>query len=170
MTISSSDGTILLVLPEIKDAQKLFNFLKGCNIQAVLLHSEMKRAELLSSIKEIIEDKVKVIVGTRFAVFAPVKKLSLIMLAQESSWLYKAEETPRYHARDCAVMRGFIECCPVVLTDFMPSTTSYYNALRGKYELIDDFNQLKHPDIKILRQPSSNYFSSRGIALFKTLS
>ncbi|HHW19532.1 MAG TPA: hypothetical protein PKZ17_02540 [Thermodesulfovibrio thiophilus] len=166
-TISSSDGTILLVLPEIKDAQKLFNFLKGCNIQAVLLHSEMKRAELLSSIKEIIEDKVKVIVGTRFAVFAPVKKLSLIMLAQESSWLYKAEETPRYHARDCAVMRGFIECCPVVLTDFMPSTTSYYNALRGKYELIDDFNQLKHPDIKILRQPYQTIFHPEVLLYLK---
>ncbi len=163
----SEDRTILLILPEIKEAQRLFNLLRNFTNQIVLLHSDMKRSDLLFSIKEIIANKVKVIVGTRFAVFAPVKKLSLIMIAQESSWLYKAEESPRYHARDCAVMRGFIEGCPVVLTDFMPSTTSYYNALRGKYELIDDFNQLKHPDIKILRQPYQSIFHPETLLYLK---
>lgn len=163
----SEDKTILLILPEIKEAQRLFNLLRNFTDQIVLLHSDMKRSELLFSIKEIIENRVKVIVGTRFAVFAPAKKLSLIMIAQESSWLYKAEESPKYNARDCAVMRGFIEGCPVVLTDFMPSTTSYYNALKGKYELIDDFNQLKHPKIKILRQPYQSIFHPETLLYLK---
>lgn len=163
----SLDGTILLILPEKRDVQKLFNILKEFNVQAVILHSEMARSEILHSIKEIIENRAKVVVGTRFAIFAPVKKLSLIMVAQESSWLYKEEQSPRYHARDCAVMRGFIENCPVVLTDFMPSTTSYYNALRGKYELIDDFNYLKHPEIKILRQPYQSIFHPETLLYLK---
>lgn len=163
----SEDGTILLIMPEIKEAQRLFNLLRSFNNQIVLLHSGMKHSELLFSIKEIVANKAKIIVGTRFAVFAPVKKLSLIMVGQESSWLYKAEESPRYHARDCAVMRGFIEGCPVVLTDFMPSTVSYYNALRSKYELIDDFNQSKHPNIKILRQPYQSIFHPEALLYLK---
>ncbi|MEN2994951.1 MAG: hypothetical protein ABDH19_06375 [Thermodesulfovibrio sp.] len=163
----SEDGTTLLIVPEIKDAQILFNILSNFNERVVLLHSDMTRSELLFSIKEIIEDNAKVIVGTRFALFAPAKKLSLIMVAQESSWLYKAEESPRYNTRDCAVMRGFIEGCPVVLTDFMPSTTSYYNALIGKYDLIDDFDYLKHPEIKILRQPYQSIFHPETLLYLK---
>lgn len=163
----SEHKTTLLIVPEIKDAQRLFNILRNFNERVVILHSDMTRSELLFSIKEIIEDNAKVIIGTRFALFAPVKKLSLIMVAQESSWLYKAEESPRYNTRDCAVMRGFIEGCPVVLTDFMPSTTSYYNALIGKYDLIDDFNYLKHPEIKILRQPYQSIFHPETLLYLK---
>ncbi len=161
------DGAILLILPEKKDAQRLYSSLKELDSRVVLLHSEMPRTKILISIKEIIENKAKIIVGTRFAVFAPVRKLSLIMVSQESHWLYKEEQSPRYHARDCAVMRGFIEGCPVVLTDFMPSTTSYYNALRGKYEFIDDFNRLKHPDIKVLRQPYQSIFHPETMLYMK---
>ncbi len=163
----SLDGAILLILPEKKDAQRLYSTLKEFDSRIVLLHSEMPRSEILFSIKEIIENRAKVVVGTRFALFAPVKKLSLIMVSQESHWLYKEEQSPRYHARDCAVMRGFIEGCPVVLTDFMPSTTSYYNTLRGKYEFIDDFNTVKHPEIKILRQPYQSIFHPETMLYMK---
>lgn len=165
--LSSVDGAILLILPEKKDAQRLYSTLKEFEPGVVLLHSEMPRSKILFSIKEIIENRAKIIVGTRFAVFAPVRKLSLIMVSQESHWLYKEEQTPGYHARDCAVMRGFIEGCPVVLTDFMPSTTSYYNALRGKYEFIEDFNKLKHPDIKVLRQPYQSIFHPETLLYMK---
>ncbi|WP_353684593.1 hypothetical protein V4D30_02025 [Thermodesulfovibrio sp. 3907-1M] len=163
----SVDGAILLMLPEKKDAQRLYSTLKELDCRVVLLHSEMSRSEILFSIKEIIENRAKIIVGTRFAIFAPVKKLSLIMVSQESHWLYKEEQSPRYHARDCAIMRGFIEGCPVVLTDFMPSTTSYYNALRGKYEFIEDFNRVKHPQIKVLRQPYQSIFHPETLLYMK---
>jgi len=166
-SLLSLDGAILLILPEKKDAQKLYIGLKEIDPRVVLLHSEMPRSKILSSIKEIIEKRAKVIVGTRFAVFAPVKKLSLIMVAQESHWVYKEEQSPGYHARDCAVMRGFIEGCPVVLTDFMPSTNSYYNSLIGKYELIDDFKRIKHPEIKILRQPYQSIFHPETLLYLK---
>lgn len=165
--VSSLDGAVLLIVPEKRDAQRLYSSIKELDSRVVLLHSEMPRSEILYSIKEIIENRVKIIVGTRFAVFAPVKKLSLIMVSQESQWVYKEEQSPRYHARDCAVMRGFIEGCPVILTDFMPSTTSYFNTLIGKYEFIDDFNRLKHPEIKILRQPYQYIFHPETLLYLK---
>lgn len=158
--LSSSEENTLLIMPEIKDAMILFGLIKEkIDKNAVLLHSEMKHSELLNSIDRIMQDKARIIVGTRSALFAPAKKLSLIMVAEESSWLYKEEQTPGYHARDCAIRRGFIENCPVILTAEMPSVTSYFNSVRGKYELIDDFKIKKHPEIKIVRQPYRSAFN-----------
>jgi primosomal protein N' (replication factor Y) len=153
------DGTALLIFSEIRDAISCFEYFEEHFIdKTVLIHSEMTKTELKNSIKKIMSNEVKIIVGTRSAIFVPVHKLCIIMLFQESSWLYKAEESPKYHTRDCAIKRGFIENCPVILFDTAPSVTSYYNVLSGKFDFIDDFNQLKHPEIKILRQPRNNLF------------
>lgn len=154
-----SKEIILLILPEIKEVRELYLFLRdklGENV--VMLHSRMKASERHSAIEKIMEDKAKVIVGTRFALFVPIKKFSLIMLSQESSWLYKAEESPRYNARDIAIMRGFLERCPVVLCDSLPSVTSYWNSIRGKFEFIDDFSQHPHPNLIIVKQPNTGIF------------
>ncbi len=157
--VLSQHKQVLLILPEIKDVNFLFQILREKFGDAVVrLHSQIKNFELYESIEKILEDRAKIIIGTRFAIFAPAKNLSLLLISQESSWLYKGEETPRYNARDGAVMRGFIESCPVLLCDTMPSVNSYWNALRGKYELIDDFNRMPHPEIRILRQPSWQVF------------
>lgn len=159
MELLDFEGTVLLIFSEIRDAISCFEYFEPhFSDNVVLIHSEMKKNELKNSIKKILADEVKIIVGTRSAIFAPVKKLSIIMLSQESSWLYKAEESPRYQTRDCAVKRGFIENCPVILLDTTPSVTSYYNVLSGKFKFINDFNQVKHPEIKILRQPRGNLF------------
>ncbi len=157
--IFSKDKQVLLILPEIKDVNFLFQILKEKFGESVVrLHSHIKSSELYESIEKILEERAKIIIGTRFAIFAPAKNLSLILISQESSWLYKAEESPRYNARDGAVMRGFIESCPVILSDTMPSVNSYWNVLRRKYDLIDDFNRMPHPEIRILRQPLLQIF------------
>ncbi len=156
---TQQEGTMLFILPEIRDVETVYQLIKDkFDNKVVKLHSEMKPSELFASIEKIMHDEAKVVVGTRFAIFAPVKKLSLVMLSQESSWLYKAEEPPRYHTRECALMRGFIEECPVVLSSSMPSVFSYFNVIRRKIELIDDFSCLPHPKIKILRQPFNRVF------------
>lgn len=153
------DAPILLILPEIREVKAVYHSLSnkiGDNI--IMLHSEMRVSERQRSVEKIMNENVKVIVGTRFALFAPVKNLSLILLSQESSWLYKAEESPRYHTRESAIMRGFIEKCPVVLCDTLPSVSSYWNSMRGKFEYINDFNYHPHPEIIILKQPYGSIF------------
>lgn len=154
--VSYSKGPILFIFPEIRDVKFFGSLLCDFTDQEVaILHSEMKSSELYFNIIKILEQKVKIILGTRFTIFAPVNSVSLIIISQESNWLYKAEESPRYHVRECAVMRGFVEKCPVVLCDCVPTVTSYWNAIKGKFVLIDDFSRVCHPDIKILRQPLS---------------
>lgn len=157
--LSYFSHTLLLILPEIKEVKELYKILNdkiGENV--VMLHSKMKVSERCLNIEKIMEDKAKVIIGTRFALFAPIKNLSLIMLSQESSWLYKAEESPRYNAREIAIMRGLLQECPVVLCDSLPSVTSYWNSIRGKFEFIDDFSKHSHPELIIVKQPYGNIF------------
>lgn len=168
--LPSNYGSAILICPEIKDSERLYSLItNNTDENAVLLHSELSKFDLLSSLEQIISGRAKIIVGTRIAIFAPARKISLIMVTQESSWLYKAEETPRYHTRDCAVMRGFTEGCPVVLSDFLPSVNSYFNALKGKFDFIDDFRIIKHPEIKILRQPFDSIFAPEALLNLKLL-
>jgi len=77
------------------------------------------------------------VVGTRSAVFAPVSDLALIIVDEEQDSSYKQEETPRYHARDVAVMRAKMVGAVVVLGSATPSLESYYNAKKNKYSLLE---------------------------------
>ena len=78
---------------------------------------------------------VDVVVGTRSAVFAPVR-LRLIIVDEEHDSSYKQEESPRYHGRDVAVMRARHAGALVVLGSATPSLESYHNALGGRYTLM----------------------------------
>ena len=77
------------------------------------------------------------VVGTRSAVFAPVRDLGLVIVDEEHDGSYKQEETPRYHGRDVAVMRAKLAGATVVLGSATPSLESWANAERGRYRLIE---------------------------------
>ena len=74
-----------------------------------LLHGEVSRGKRSAYIEGILSGRYDIVIGTRAALFAPLKKVSLIMVLNEHSQLYKIEEGFRYNIRDVAVMRGFIE-------------------------------------------------------------
>jgi primosomal protein N' (replication factor Y) len=77
-----------------------------------------------------------VVVGARSAVFAPARKLGLIVIDEEHESTFKQESTPRYHARDVAVMRARLENIPILLGSATPSLESWHNAHRGQYSLL----------------------------------
>jgi primosomal protein N' (replication factor Y) len=77
-----------------------------------------------------------VAIGARSAVFAPVQQLGLIVVDEEHEISYKQEETPRYHARDLAVVRAQMEKCAVVLGSATPALESFHNVRTGKYRLL----------------------------------
>ena len=95
------------------------------------------------------------VVGTRSAVFAPVSDLALIVVDEEHDTSYKQEETPRYHARDVAIMRAKMKTAgaAVVLGSATPSLESYHNARTGKYSLVELPDRVERrplPEVEIL--------------------
>jgi primosomal protein N' (replication factor Y) len=98
-----------------------------------VLHSELSAGERHDQWWRVCEGGARLVVGARSAVFAPVKDLGLIVVDEEHEAAYKQEESPRYHARDVAVMRATLEGVPVILGSATPSVESHANAVRSKY-------------------------------------
>lgn len=100
-----------------------------------ILHSGLSQGERFHEWQRIRAGVARLVVGARSAIFAPVQKLGLVIVDEEHENSYKQEESPRYHARDVAVMRGHFEGAAVVLGSATPSMESFHNAHIGKYEL-----------------------------------
>ncbi len=105
--------------------------------EVAILHSGLSDAERAEQWHRIRRGEARVVAGTRSAVFAPVGDLALIIVDEEQDSSYKQEETPRYHARDVAVMRAKMAGAVVVLGSATPSLESYYNAKKNKYALVE---------------------------------
>ena len=105
--------------------------------EVAILHSALSDRERAEQWHRIKRGDAHMVVGTRSAVFAPVADLALIIVDEEHDSSYKQEETPRYHARDVAVMRAKMSNAVVVLGSATPSLESYFNAKKNKYALVE---------------------------------
>ena len=96
--------------------------------EIAILHRSLSDAERAEQWHRIRRGEARIAVGTRSAIFAPVRDLALIIVDEEHDNSYKQEETPRYHGRDVAVVRAKALQATVVLGSATPSLESYYNA------------------------------------------
>jgi primosomal protein N' (replication factor Y) (superfamily II helicase) len=144
----------ILLVPEIgltpavaADLQQIFGD------EVAILHSALSDKERAQQWHRIKSGDARMVVGTRSAVFAPVADLALIIVDEEHDSSYKQEETPRYHARDIAVMRAKMANALVVLGSATPSLESYFNAKKNKYALVelpDRVEQRPLPEVEII--------------------
>jgi primosomal protein N' (replication factor Y) len=121
--------------------------------EVAILHSALADHERAEQWHRIKRGDARMVVGTRSAVFAPVSDLALMIVDEEQDSSYKQEETPRYHARDVAVMRAKMADAVVVLGSATPSLESYFNAKNNKYallELPDRVEQRPLPEVLII--------------------
>jgi primosomal protein N' (replication factor Y) len=102
-----------------------------------VIHSHLSAGERHDEWHKIRQGRAKIVIGARSAIFAPVEPLGLVIVDEEHEHSYKQEESPRYHARDVAVVRGKMEGAVVVLGSATPSMESFFNAERGKYRLLE---------------------------------
>jgi primosomal protein N' (replication factor Y) (superfamily II helicase) len=121
--------------------------------EVAILHSALSNRERAEQWHRIRQGEARMVVGTRSAVFAPVADVALIIVDEEHDASYKQEESPRYHARDVAVMRAKMSNAVVVLGSATPSLESYFNATKNKYALIelpDRVEQRALPEVEII--------------------
>jgi primosomal protein N' (replication factor Y) len=125
----------LLMVPEIALATQTLQRLLSRLPRVAVLHSGLTDAQRALSYQQIRDGEAAVVVGPRSAVFAPARRLGLIIVDEEHEGSYKQDTAPPYHGRDVAVMRASMAGLPVVLGSATPSLESMHNARQGRYEL-----------------------------------
>jgi primosomal protein N' (replication factor Y) len=128
----------ILLVPEIGLTPQMVGLLdEAFGEKVALLHSALTPEERSEQWRRIRRGEAPIVVGTRSAIFAPAPRLGLILVDEEHDQSYKQEETPRYNARDVAVMRAKIEGAVVVMGSATPSLESWQNSATGKYQRIE---------------------------------
>lgn len=130
---------VLIMVPEIALTPQLWGrFSAGLDRKIAILHSGLTTAERRESYLSLRRGDIKVALGARSAIAAPIQNLGLIVVDEEHESSYKQHSPPPYYnARDMALVRGRIEGATVILGSATPSVESYYNALQGKYTLLE---------------------------------
>ncbi|HIP67980.1 MAG TPA: primosomal protein N' [Chromatiales bacterium] len=133
--ILQQDKQVLVLVPEISLTPQLRQrFEQRLGIQVVSLHSGLNDSERLYAWRMTSSGIAKVIIGTRSAVFVPLKKPGLILVDEEHDTSLKQQEGFRYHARDLAVLRGQLENIPVLLGSATPSLETLAKAQKNDYK------------------------------------
>jgi primosomal protein N' (replication factor Y) len=136
-SVRASGRGVLVLVPEIAlTPQVAARFRARLGTRVAIQHSGLSEGERHDQWHRIRRGDVDVVIGTRSAVFAPLARPGLIIVDEEHDSSYKQDETPRYHGRDVAVMRGKMCGALVVLGSATPSLESYANARAGRYTLV----------------------------------
>ena len=156
-----NNKTVIFLTPYIEYAIEFQKILKtSLNQDIALLHSQQTVCEGISEWGKIKNNQIKIVVGTRLAVFAPVNNLGLIIIDNESDESYKQEGTPHYNARDVAFMRAKINKADLLLADTSPSLETYYLVKKKKYEYIF-IGRSGYPEIKIIDMKRGRFYKRK---------
>lgn len=146
--------TTLLLVPEIGLTPAMAAQLHHAfGSEVALLHSQLTPEERGEQFHRIRKGEARVVVGTRSAIFAPVRELGLVIVDEEHDTSYKQESTPRYNGRDVAVMRAKLANAAVVLGSATPSLETWQNAATGKYQLVQIRERVKDrplPEVRLI--------------------
>ena len=128
---------VIVLLPEIAlTPQSLAIFCSRYGNRVAVMHSALNAGERMDAYHRVLSGEADVVVGTRSAVFAPVKELGLIVMDEEHEHTYKSDMNPKYHARDVARYRCAQHKAVLLMCSATPSLESYKRALEGRYTLL----------------------------------
>ena len=152
--VTSRGRSVILLVPEISlTPQTVSIFCSFYGERVAVLHSSLSAGERFDAYKRIREGLVDVVIGTRSAIFAPVKNLVMIVLDEEQEHTYKSDTDPKYHAKDIARFRCAKENGLMLLCSATPSIESFYKAKNGQYELLtlkERYGGAKLPEVLII--------------------
>lgn len=129
--------TAIMLVPEISLTPQIVDrFVRRFGSNVAILHSGLSDTERYDEYRKIKNEEVKIVVGARSAIFAPLKNIGAIIIDEEHSSTYKQDNHPRYNAKDVAILRSKYHNCPVILGSATPSIESFARAGNHVYELL----------------------------------
>ena len=127
----------IMLVPEITLTMQIVNrFYEWFGDNVAIFHSGLSNGEKYDEYLKILRGEAKVVVGTRSAIFTPLKNIGVIIIDEEHSETYKQENTPKYNAKDIAITRGIYHNCPVILGSATPTLEAKARALKGVYQYL----------------------------------
>lgn len=149
------DKESIVLVPEISLTEQIVSRFKNrFDSSIAILHSRLSEGEKYDEYRRIARGEVKIVIGARSAIFAPLKNIGVIIIDEEHTDSYKQDSyNPKYHALDVAKARSKYHKCPIVLGSATPTLETYARSKKGVYELIELKNRVnnkKLPDIKIV--------------------
>ncbi|MBY0495642.1 MAG: primosomal protein N' [Cyanobacteria bacterium] len=162
--VRQSGRGVLMLVPEIALTPQVAALFRARFGTAVAIqHSGLSDGERHDQWHRIRRGDVDVVIGTRSAVFAPLANPGLIIVDEEHDTSYKQDETPRYHGRDVAIMRGKFANALVVIGSATPTIESYTNALEGRYTLVTmNTRVLERPMARVTVVPMREEIADAG--------
>ena len=135
--VRASGRRVLMLVPEIALTPQIAGLFRQTFQERVAIqHSALSEGERHDQWQRIRRGEVDVVVGTRSAVFCPLRDVGLVIVDEEHDTSYKQDESPRYNGRDVALVRAQRAGALAVLGSATPSMETYANAISGKYERI----------------------------------
>ena len=127
----------IMLVPEISLTPQIVDrFITRFGDSVAILHSGLSDTERYDEYRKIMDGLVRIVVGARSAIFAPLKDLGIVIVDEEHTATYKQDNHPRYNAKDVAIMRGKYNNIPIVFGSATPSLESFARANRGVYKLL----------------------------------
>ena len=158
---------VLYLLPEIALTTQLVSRLTAhFGNQVAVFHSKYSNSERVEVWNQVLEnsDKAKIVIGARSSLFLPFSNLGLIIVDEEHEQTFKQQDpSPRYHARDAAIVLAQSQNAKVLLGSATPSIETYFNAQSGKFGMIsikERFGKAPLPDVELV-DLKENYFKKR---------
>lgn len=134
----------IVLVPEISLTPQTIRRFRSRFDRVAVLHSHLSDAERHRHWASIAEGEIQVVVGARSAIFAPCRKLGLIVVDEEHENSFKQDTVPRYHARDAAIKRAHLLGIPAILGSATPALESWGNAQSGRYRLLSLQNRVEN--------------------------
>ncbi|MCR5848925.1 MAG: primosomal protein N' [Lachnospiraceae bacterium] len=126
----------IMLIPEIAlTYQNVMRFYARFGDQVSVIHSKMTQGERYDQYLKVKEGKVNIMIGPRSALFTPFDNLGIVIIDEEHESSYKADNMPKYHAREVAEKLCELTDSVLILGSATPSIDSYYKASKGIYKL-----------------------------------
>lgn len=145
-TLRSGRQGIILV-PEIAlTPQTVHRFASRFPGRVAVWHSRLSAGERYDEWRRIRDGALDIVVGSRSAIFAPLRNLGIIIIDEEHEWSYKNEKMPRYHARDAAIKLAELTGAKVIMGSATPDVVTYHRATTEKYRLLELRERVEAPN------------------------